>query len=232
MSDNLPKPYSTSGILIYLSVAVAGVLVGVAMFWVMGAGSVSTPKTPEPAAAAATAPAPAHSQDVEPKPASANTLVLADFNDRSGVFSEWNSFTPDPSGQCREEVAAGAGPDGSAAWKIKCGISTPGSYGGTWMGLQLIDGSAYNMLRFKARTDRAELRFGVELKLKPGGKRIVSKKIIVKATPEWRTIEIPLTEFSLPNLKDIDHFVINFEQSTTGPVDATLWMDDLELVKQ
>ncbi len=161
--------------------------------------------------------------------------VVADFNkgDRfnnlNGTLNVWNSHSPDPLGHCSERVEQGAGPDGSPCWRIQCAISMPRTYGGTWMTLELMDGSPYNTLTFKVRTDQPSLNFTVELKIKPGNTQIVGKKVLVSATQQWQTIEIPLSSFALPTLQALDHFVIIFNQEITGPRDGVVFIDDMVL---
>ena len=97
------------------------------------------------------------------------------------------------------------------------------------MTLELMDGSPYNTLTFKVRTDQPSLNFTVELKIKPGNTQIVGKKVLVSATQQWQTIEIPLSSFALPTLQALDHFVIIFNQEITGPRDGVVFIDDMVL---
>ncbi len=165
-------------------------------------------------------------------------LVVADFNKANGennlggVFGIWNSGDRDVSGHCYEQVEPGAGPDNSPCWLIVCGISTPRSFGGTWMNLQRIDGSPYDTLSFKAKTDRPTLNFSVECKIKPGNAQIVGQQVVVQVGQQWQTIEIPMKFFALPTLQALDQLVFIFNQEITGPQDATLWIDDIVLSKK
>ncbi len=164
--------------------------------------------------------------------------TVADFNDGkphnnlNGAFGIWNSEGRDPPAKCSQEIAQGAGPDQSDCWRIVCGISTPRTFGGTWMNLNRLDGSGYNTLSFKARTDQPSLDFLVECKIKPANVQIAGKQIAVHVNQEWQTIEIPLKSFALPSLEALDQFVFIFNQEVTGPKDAVLWVDDMELVKK
>ena len=161
-------------------------------------------------------------------------LMVADFNkgdqnNLNGTLNVWNSHSPDPLGHCSARVEQGAGPDGSPCWRIQCAISTPGSYGGTWMSLQRVDGTPYNTLSFKVKTDQPNLKFTVELKIKPGTTQIIGNKVLVSPSQQWQTIEIPLSSFALPTLQALDHFVVIFNQEITGPRDAAVFIDDVVL---
>ena len=97
------------------------------------------------------------------------------------------------------------------------------------MTLERVDGSPYNTLSFKVKTDQPNLKFTVELKIKPGTTQIIGNKVLVSPSQQWQTIEIPLSSFALPTLQALDHFVVIFNQEITGPRDAAVFIDDVVL---
>ena len=166
-------------------------------------------------------------------------VVVADFNRKnledthSGVFGAWNSKSPNPAGQCSEQVEQGAGPDGSPCWRIQCGISTPQTYGGTWLRLKhIMDGTPYDTLSFKVRTEQPDLKFAVDIKIKQWSLQFYGKPFTVSANQQWKTIEIPLSSFELLTLQALDQFVVIFNPETTGSRDAVLFIDDIVLSKK
>ena len=174
-----------------------------------------------------------------PAPSIAPTHVapklVADFNRKnledshSGQFGAWNSKSPFPLGQCSERVEEGAGPDGSPCWRIQCAITTPQSFGGAWYALKGMDGTPYNTLTFKARTDEPELKFAVDFKIMQGSTPFFGKPFALSAGQQWKTFEVPLSSFGLPTLQYLDHVAVVFNREITGPRDAVLFIDDIVL---
>ena len=100
------------------------------------------------------------------------------------------------------------------------------------MNLERIDGSPYNTLSFKAKTDQPVLNFSVECKIKPENTQIVGKQVVVQVGQQWQTFEIPMNSFALPTLQNLDQLVFIFNREITGPQDAVLFVDDIALSKK
>lgn len=96
----------------------------------------------------------------------------------------------------------------------------------------IMDGTPYDTLSFKVRTDQPDLKFAVDIKIKQWSLQFYGKPFTVSAGQQWKTIEIPLNSFELLTLQALDQFVVIFNPETTGPRDAVLFMDDIVLSKK
>ncbi|MBN2445501.1 MAG: DUF3131 domain-containing protein [Phycisphaerae bacterium] len=102
------------------------------------------------------------------------------------------------------------------------------AYGGLTLNLAHVDGSGCNALRLRARglPDRTK----IELHGRGGSGAV---RAHVKDPTQWSTIELRYRDFGLiTDWSDLDRLVIVLEDNASKPKVGTVWLDDIELIRE
>ncbi len=169
-----------------------------------------------------------------------DSLIIAGFSPGSppvnrlgGTCESWGSPRPRHGGMVTEVVVPDRGSHGPGSlnciWRLEFDISIPGSSTGALMHLNNLDATEYQTLSFKARSETAHpIDFLVTL---TGSER--KSSLVHGIGRDWKTIEIPLADFDLQNLKSLYSLEFIFEVHTAffAPK-GVVFIDDIMLLKK
>jgi hypothetical protein len=167
----------------------------------------------------------------------AEVLMVADFNTGEnknklgGDLMAWSSASPEPEGKCAATVAAAGGADGSGMWVISYDISADGSFCGTAMDLKDLDATGFKTLGFRVRGDlTTPVDFIVELKGRKEQNLEIKRFIVRGVGNQWKTVQIPLSEFHLSSLNSLAELTTVFDKQTTKVRKGDIQIDDIVLL--
>lgn len=167
----------------------------------------------------------------------AEVLMIADFNTGEnknklgGDLTTWSSSSPEPEGKCAASVATAGGADGSGMWAISYDISADGSFCGTAMDLKDLDASGFKTLGFRVRGDLSTpVDFIVELKSRKGPELETKRYVVRGVAGEWKSVQIPLSEFRLSSLNALAELTTVFDKQTTKVRKGDIQIDDIVLL--
>lgn len=164
------------------------------------------------------------------------TLAVADFdsgtkpNNLGGDFGAWNRDPRDPSQFCNMSFFKEDEP-GNYSLKLDYDVDSMNpAYNGFWMKLEGADFSKYKYFVISVRGDKAAgypKKVILELKNK---EKQVGRCYLTKIGNNWGEVAIPLKSFlGLRNLKEMDEFVLVFDDIHTFPQAGTIYIDKIYL---
>ncbi len=165
---------------------------------------------------------------------SAQAVLIADFdsgskpNNVGGDFGAWDKDPADNSQYAREAFSRKVTRNGQgASMEITYDVDSPkAAYNGFWMKLGNLDARDKSQVVFWAKGDEKKgctERFKVELKT--AGER--GSFYVDGVTTEWTKVVIPLDEFNITDMSQLDELVIVFEDHTSRPKEGILYIDDV-----
>lgn len=192
---------------------------------------------------------------------SPSELLIADFetglltNNIEGESGEWNlNPDDDTNSYSKPEVIDETLPDGTANRVLKLTYSvesTLPSQNGFWTKLKNLDASGYDHFEFDVKGDASEgftNKFKIELKKfkdKERTEKIKGSFEIANITSEWQTVSVALNkmtgliDFADPKAwenpavahKNLDEFVIVFQDRHVSQKKGILYIDNIKFVK-
>jgi hypothetical protein len=120
--------------------------------------------------------------------------------------------------------------NGRGALKLEYDVDSPNrAYGGLRFGLNGLDASGCNTLKFRARGDAQEIK----LELHGAGGVAVTR--IHELKPDtWTDYALSFKRFSgmVTDWRSMDRLMFVFEDGACAPKVGSIWLDDIELVRQ
>jgi len=186
-------------------------------------------------------------------------LIVQDFesgnlkNNLDGDSGAWDVDPEDDTADCVPEVVPNEGPAGSkSSLKLTYDVDSPDpSSNGFWTKLKNLDASQFDHLEFDIRGDKDRgftNILKIEVKKFKDKERIEKLKgtyVIEDINSEWTHISIPLNkmtgvlDFANPDtwknpvsgFKDLDEFVIVFEDRRVSKKEGVIYVDNIKFVK-
>ena len=161
-------------------------------------------------------------------------IVVDDFeasrdmiNAVGGAYTIWTRDPNDADTVIKASVESA--PSGSRALRIDYDVeSTQPAFGGVTIGLNGVNASGCNLLRFRMRGAGGRLK--IELHGRGG-----SGAAYIECDPDerWRTVELPFIDFGgmITDWGQMREIIIVFEDRSVRPQCGTLWIDDLEMTR-
>jgi len=167
---------------------------------------------------------------------SAQALTVADFdtgdkpNNLGGDFGAWDKDPADSSQSCVEGFDEGNTRQGLGyCMRLKYDVdSENAAFNGFWMKLEQVDASPFSKLVFWAKGDASSgFTTALKVELKTPSER--GATYIDGISPKWSRFEIPLADFYISDLSELNECVMVFEDRTCDPKEGVIFVDDVSL---